>query len=140
LKRVIMFRCQRNFGGAVAEVIKAIAAKRGVDSKSHGEIHRFITTLSKELNDSELLRCFGLASTLYQNFYENWLTPEMVVDYAETAKSLVERFLKPSRNRPSEHAILYSLSGPDGWSLRRPCLGIPSTRHFDFLASLAQAR
>ena len=94
MKKGDYVQASEKFWGAVAEVIKAIAAKRGVDIKSHGEIHRFITTLSKELNDSELLRCFGLAGTLHQNFYENWLTPEMVVDYAEAAKSLVERFLK----------------------------------------------
>jgi len=90
-------QASEKFWGAAAEVIKTIAAKRGVDIKSHGEIHRFITTLSKELNDSELLRCFGLAGTFHQNFYENWLTPEMVVDYAEAAKSLVERLKRLAR-------------------------------------------
>jgi len=60
-------------------------------------MHRFITTLSKELNDSELLRCFSLASTRHQNFYENWLTPEMVVDYAEAVKSLVEKLKRLAR-------------------------------------------
>jgi len=53
--------------------------------------------MSKELNDSELLRCFGLAGTLHQNFYENWLTPEMVVDYAEAAKSPVEKLKRLAR-------------------------------------------
>ena len=79
------------FWGAAAEVIKAIAAKREIDIRSHGEMHRFITTLSKELNDSELLRCFASAGALHQNFYENWLTPEMVVDYSRAVKSLVEK-------------------------------------------------
>lgn len=64
-------QASEKFWGAAAEVIKAIAAKREVDIRSHGEIYRFITILSKELNDSELLRCFGLAGTLHQNFYEN---------------------------------------------------------------------
>ena len=97
LKKGDYVQASEKFWGAVAEVIKAIAAKRGVDIKSHGEIHRFITTLSKEVNDSELLRCFGLAGTLHQNFYENWLTLEMVVDYAEAVKSLVEKLKKLAR-------------------------------------------
>ena len=54
-------------------------------------MHRFITTLSKETQDSELLRHFSLAGALHQNFYENWLTPEMVVDHSRAVKSLVEK-------------------------------------------------
>jgi hypothetical protein len=50
-------------------------------------MHRFITTLSKETQDSELLRHFSLAGALHQNFYENWLTPEMVVDHSRAVKS-----------------------------------------------------
>jgi len=90
-------QASEKFWGVAAEVVKAIAANRGVDIRSHGEIHRFITTLSKETNDIELLRCFGLASALHQNFYENWLTPEMVVDYAEAVKLLVERLKRLAR-------------------------------------------
>jgi len=62
-----------------------------IDIRSHGEMHRFITTLSKETQDSELLRHFSLAGALHQNFYENWLTPEMVVDHSRAVKSLVEK-------------------------------------------------
>ena len=66
-----------------------IFSKIGI--RSHGEMHRFITTLSKETQDSELLRHFSLAGALHQNFYENWLTPEMVVDHSKAVKSLVEK-------------------------------------------------
>ena len=90
-------QASEKFWGATAEVIKAIAANRGVDIRYHGELHRFITTLSKELGDRELLRCFGLASALHQNFYENWLTAEMVVDYADAVKSLVEKLKAMAR-------------------------------------------
>jgi len=62
-----------------------------IDIRSHGEMHRFITTLNKETQDSELLRHFSLAGALHQNFYENWLTPEMVVDHSRAVKSLVEK-------------------------------------------------
>jgi len=84
-------QASEKFWGAVAEVIKAIAAKREVDIRPHGEMHRFVTTLSKETEDSELLRYFSLAGALHQNFYENWLPPEMVVDPSRAVKSLVER-------------------------------------------------
>jgi sugar phosphate isomerase/epimerase len=90
-------QASEKFWGAAAEVIKAIAANRGVDIRSHGEIYRFVTALSKELNDTELLRCFSLAGALHQNFYENWLTAEMVVDHSKAVKSLVERLKRLAR-------------------------------------------
>ena len=68
-----------------------------IDIRSHGEMHRFITTLSKETQDSELLRHFSLAGALHQNFYENWLTPEMVVDHSRAIKSLVEKLKRLAR-------------------------------------------
>lgn len=62
-----------------------------------GPLRGFITTLSKELNDSELLRCSSLVGALNLNFYENWLTAEMTTDYAEVVKSLVEKLKRLAR-------------------------------------------
>ena len=87
-------QASEKFWGAAAEMVKAIAAKRGSELRSHGELYRFVTSLSKEFNAPEFLRLFGLASTLHQNFYENWLSPEMVVDYGEAVKELVARLAK----------------------------------------------
>ena len=97
LKKGDYVQASEKFWGAAAEVIKAIAAKREVDIRSHGEMHRFITTLSKETEDREFLRYFSLAGALHQNFYENWLTPEMVVDHSRAVKSLVEKLKKLAR-------------------------------------------
>ena len=87
-------QASEKFWGAAAEMVKAIAAKRGSELRSHGELYGFVTKLSKELNDRELIRLFGLASALHQNFYENWLSPEMVVDYGEAVNELVGRLSK----------------------------------------------
>ena len=87
-------QASEKFWGAAAEIVKAIAARKGSDLRSHGAIYQFITSLSKELNDPELLRLFAAASSLHQNFYENWLPPEMVVDYGEAVKELVTRLTK----------------------------------------------
>ena len=48
-------QASEKFWGAAAEVIKAIAVKREIDVRSHGEMYRFITTLSKETKDTELV-------------------------------------------------------------------------------------
>ena len=87
-------QASEKFWGAAAEMVKAIAAKRGSELRSHGELYRFITSLSKEFSAPELLRLFAAASSLHQNFYENWLPPEMVVDYGQAVKELVTRLTK----------------------------------------------
>jgi uncharacterized protein (UPF0332 family) len=87
-------QASEKYWGAAAEMVKAIAARRGKDIRSHEGIYSFVDKLSEELNDPELLRLFGLASALHQNFYENWLSSKMVANYGEAVKELVDRLNK----------------------------------------------
>jgi hypothetical protein len=84
-------QASEKFWGAAAAIVKATAATRGINIRSHGELHGFVTRLGKELNDSELPNLFGTAAALHQNFYEGWLPPETVVTYGEAVKRLVEK-------------------------------------------------
>jgi hypothetical protein len=84
-------QASEKFWGAAAEIVKAVAAGRNVEIRSHGHLHGFVSRLGRELNDPGLSRLFGDAAALHQNFYENWLPPETVVDYGEAVKELVER-------------------------------------------------
>jgi len=52
-------------------------------------LYKFVSKLGTELEEPELVRLFSLASTLHQNFYEDWLPPETVMDHAEAVKELV---------------------------------------------------
>jgi len=84
-------QASEKFWGAAAGIVKAVAARRDVEIRSHGELHGFVSRLGRELNDPGLPRLFGDAAALHQNFYENWLPPETVVDYGEAVKELVAR-------------------------------------------------
>jgi len=84
-------QASEKFWGAAAEIVKAIAAKRGTALKSHGELYSFVSKLRDELGDPELARLFSLASTLHQNFYQDWLPPETVKDHGEAVKQFVAR-------------------------------------------------
>ena len=84
-------QASEKFWGAAAATVKTVAATRGVNIRSHEGIYKFVDRLSSELNDPEMLRLFGLASALHQNFYENWLSPKMVINYGEAVKQLVEK-------------------------------------------------
>jgi len=46
--------------------------------------------MSSEAYAQKAERLLSLASTLHQNFYEDWLPPETVMDHAEAVKELVE--------------------------------------------------
>ena len=84
-------QASEKFWGAAAEVVKAVAARRGVALYSHGELYRFMDRLAEELRDPSLLRLFGLASALHQNFYEGWLSPRAVAEYAQAVRELVAK-------------------------------------------------
>lgn len=83
--------------GAAAEVIKALAAKEGLELKSHRDLHAYVAKIIQRLGDEELRRLWAAANELHRNFYENWLPPDLVRGYLEDVKQLVhtlERLLK----------------------------------------------
>jgi uncharacterized protein (UPF0332 family) len=80
--------------GATAQIIKAIALKRGKHLRSHVAINKYADKLSKELNDKSILDYFSIANSLHQNFYEDWLTPDTVIQNAKTIEKLIKK-LKP---------------------------------------------
>ncbi|MCR6668677.1 MAG: PaREP1 family protein [archaeon YNP-WB-040] len=79
--------------GAAALMVKAVAASKGISISSHGELFSFVRRLGEEENP-ELRRLFSVASTLHQNFYENWLSGDVVREYSEDVKQLVAELKK----------------------------------------------
>jgi len=75
-------------------MVKALAAERGVELRSHGELHWFVAGLMKESGDPDVRRLWQSATSLHQNFYENWLPPEMVEENAEDVKMLIQKLRK----------------------------------------------
>jgi len=90
-KKALTEKASLKLWGAAAEMVKVVAAKRGIEIKSHRELYKFVAKLKTEPGDPELLRLFSLAGALHQNFYENWLPPATVVDHAEAVKELVAK-------------------------------------------------
>jgi len=77
--------------GAAAEIVKVVAAKRGVELRTHGDLWEFVAKLRTELKDPELSRLFLQANYLHQNFYEGVLPPEAVRDGAEAVKEFIDK-------------------------------------------------
>lgn len=80
--------------GAASQAVKAIAAKEGMDIRSHRELHRYVAKLVERSRDPEVGRLWRSAGFLHVNFYENWLPLEQVRDGLNDVKKLVE-MLRP---------------------------------------------
>jgi HEPN domain-containing protein len=78
--------------GAAAQIVKAVAAKKGKELRSHGDLWRFVSEIAGE--DRELRRLWRTANSLHQNFYEGWMPPEDVKYAVEDVKQFVERLKK----------------------------------------------
>lgn len=77
--------------GACAEVIKAVAAKRGKQLGTHRSVGEFVTKLHKEHPDWNLIDSFHIANSLHMNFYEDHLPPEHVIRGEKVVKEFVKR-------------------------------------------------
>ena len=75
-------------------MVKVVAASRGITILSHGELFSFVRKLGEEENEPELRRLFSVASTLHQNFYENWLHEDVIKEYSEDVKQLITELKK----------------------------------------------
>jgi len=77
--------------GAASQMVKAVAAKNGLELRSHGELHKFVSKISKERGDEEIRRLWRSAIVLHQNFYENWLPEDMVIDSIGDVRKLINK-------------------------------------------------
>jgi len=80
--------------GVAAEILKAVAAKRGIELRSHRDLWEFADKLADELKDPDIIKLFSVASALHQNFYEAWMPPRAVKRNAEAIKQLNEKLEK----------------------------------------------
>jgi hypothetical protein len=62
--------------GATSLSVKMVAAKRGLKLEKHGSLWDFISKLSTEREDEDLITSFHIANSLHRNFYENQMNRE----------------------------------------------------------------
>lgn len=75
--------------GAAAQMVKAIAAQRGWEHKTHRQIWQIVRRLTDENRNISLNPLFRSANHLHSNFYEDLDAPDDVID----ALNDVERFI-----------------------------------------------
>ena len=77
--------------GAAAQMVKCIAESRGWRHDGHSLLYQVVNRLSNEAGDPEIRTLFRLAGDLHINFYEGWLTREMVEDGLDQVTELTQK-------------------------------------------------
>jgi len=79
---------------AASQMVKAVAAKGGLELKSHASLWGYVDGLVEKLGDGGLRRMWWAANNLHQNFYENWMTPRDVKYAIEDVKGFIGKLRK----------------------------------------------
>jgi hypothetical protein len=90
--------------GSLAQALKAVAASKGIELKTHWDITDYAKALAKQQGDRSIFDVFGHASYLHSNFYEAGLRIKDVVIYAEEIGAMVRKLLAliPTEKREQE--------------------------------------
>ena len=77
--------------GAAAQMVKAIAERRGWPHNGHAYLYQVVRRLVEETGDDELDTYFHVAGNLHSNFYENWLPPGSVESGLLSVRRLIAK-------------------------------------------------
>ena len=80
--------------GSMAEAIKAVAASKGIQLKSHIDLRNHAMELTKVLQDESIRNAFFHAQSLHSNFYETGLLMEDVNICAEEIRATMAKLFK----------------------------------------------
>jgi len=84
-------QASEKFWGAAAEIIKTVAAKRGITLGTHRSLAEFVERLHREHPELDLATAFDAAEGLHINFYEDHLPESTVKRRAEAVRRFVDR-------------------------------------------------
>ena len=77
--------------GAAAQAVKAVCESRGWRHRSHASLFRAIETVATETSDPEFHDLFDTANTLHINFYEDWMSANVVKQRLPRIRRLIDK-------------------------------------------------
>jgi hypothetical protein len=96
LKRGDLVQTSEKLWGASALAIKRIAAGRGLKLEKHGAIWSFMSRISREQGDEDVVVFFGDANALHRNFYDNEMDKDAVGILLGRVEKLIEKLRRIS--------------------------------------------
>ena len=91
--------------GAAAHAMKAAAERRGWNHHNHGLLFAVAGQLSDDVGDPELRTLFHVASSMHQNFYEDWQPEGSVQEGINQVRRLVE-LMETLRAQPARPSVV----------------------------------
>lgn len=91
LKQGDYLQASEKYWGATVQMIKVVAAKRGLALGTHRSIAEFVSKLDREYPELGLWTLFLKARDLHMNFYEDDTPPDRVKEHSEAVKKLIEK-------------------------------------------------
>ena len=82
-------QASEKFWGAMAEVIKAVAAAKGRRLGRHKDLARFVQELHQERPEWKLNLLFAASEALHTNYFEDHYPKDLVGSYGEATKRFV---------------------------------------------------
>ena len=76
--------------GAAAHAVKSIAERRGWRHNSHNDLFTVARRVATELDNSEILGLFSIASSLHKNFYEGWIDDVYIANHLNKVEELLD--------------------------------------------------
>lgn len=88
--------------GSIAQALKAVAARKGTELNSHGELRKYADDLAKELEDESILRDFKDAESLHRNFYRLSFELEDVKGRVDGVRKATDRLIRLAEEPETE--------------------------------------
>lgn len=79
--------------GSMTQALKAVAASKGIQIRSHRQLRDYAMELARALPDDNIRHAFDKAQSLHSNFYESGLLLEDVVIAADDIRAGVRKLL-----------------------------------------------
>jgi hypothetical protein len=100
--------------GSVAQALKAVAAARGWNHRTHGLLSDIATQLYLEFGRPRLVTLYGSAELLHNNFYEHRLERDRIPPHIDLCRELLEelrlvRTSPPRRFTPATQEQIHRL-------------------------------
>ena len=79
--------------GATAQILKAVAERRGWEHRRHRHHLVTVSRLRAETGDGDIRRLFNTASALHENFYENTMPAFEVAESLDDVEALMNKLI-----------------------------------------------
>ena len=85
--------------GSVAEAVKALAASRGIDLRTHQSLREYVYKIAGQIRDAEFQQLFNDVEGAHRNFYQEFMKDREIQEVFAKAQEFLRRANELIRRR-----------------------------------------